>query len=164
MHGDVRDDDTQSNNALAETAPGAAEVGRVVGSLRRKGGEPDDDEEEVDGEHGVDIGESTSALEPRRHDEVDPSGNGEEELEVSRSAVALDGLCVSMCAYDCECPAIVSDNLGVLASKDGEFKDPEDESQGNLGNVKAELDWRDAVGIKLDHCVGNETLVVTMVD
>lgn len=78
--GNVRDENTQAYDGLAQATSLAAFIGGVVGSLSGKGRKPKDGEHGVHREHGVWLSEAASSFKPGRHDEVDPSRSRQEAL------------------------------------------------------------------------------------
>lgn len=76
----IRNKHSDSNNSLADATAATTLARAVIGRLGGKGRKPQDDEEAIDTEHDVWVGESTSTLESRGHDKIDPSGDGEEAL------------------------------------------------------------------------------------
>lgn len=78
--GDEQDEEPHGHDSLAPSAGAAAQVGRVIRCLGRKGGQPEDGEDGVYHRHGMRLREPAGSGEARSHAEIDPCWDGEEAL------------------------------------------------------------------------------------
>lgn len=85
----IRVDDSKADNGLAQVTPVAAEVGRVEGSLRGKGREPQDCAKQIDTKHGPWRSKAASARKARRHEKIEPSRDGDEALRKEERRVSM---------------------------------------------------------------------------